>query len=136
MPTYFVDTWFFIAFLHKKDPDHGVAQRLARRLHESIFVTHDGVLMELLTFFSAHGDFWRKEVAAFVEDALAGSRYKATPLSRELFEQGLALYERRLDKEYSIVDCMSMVIMRERGITHAVTNDHHFTQAGFTILHQ
>src|SRR6266498_2973860 len=117
MPAYFVDTWFFIAFLHKADPDHGVAQRLARRLRESIFVTHDGVLMELLTFFSAHGDFWRKEVAVFVEDAIAGSRYKATPLCRELFEQGLALYKRRLDKEYSIVDCMSMSIMLRRGIT-------------------
>jgi predicted nucleic acid-binding protein len=134
MPTYFVDTWFFIAFLHKADPDHGVALRLARRLRESIFVTHDGILLELLTFFSAYGDFWRKEVAVFVEDAIAGSRYKATPLSRELFEQGLALYKRRLDKEYSIVDCMSMSIMLRRGITHVLTNDHHFAQEGFTLL--
>lgn len=134
MTAYFVDTWFFIAFLHKRDPDHDTAMRIARRLHESIFITHDGVLLELLSFFSEYGDFWRSEVAAFVEGAFAGSLYKATPLSRELFEQGLVLYKRRLDKEYSLVDCISMHIMRDRGITHVLTNDHHFAQEGFTLL--
>ena len=136
MPTYFVDTWFFIAYVHKGDPDHDAALRLARRLREAIFVTHDGVLMELLTFFSAHGSFWRREVAAFVEDALAGSRYKTTPLSRELFEQALVLYGRRDDKEYSLVDCVSMNLMRRREIKHILTNDHHFQQEGFTTLNE
>jgi len=134
MPVYFVDTWFFIAFFHKRDPEHDMAMRLGRRLRESIFVTHDGVLLELLSFFSAHGEFWRREVATFVEDAIAGRVYEVMPMNRELFEQALALYKRRLDKEYSLVDCASMVIMRERGIQHVLTNDHHFAQEGFTIL--
>lgn len=134
MPIYFVDTWFFIAFFHKRDPEHDVAMRLGRRLRESIFVTHDGVLLELLSFFSAHGEFWRREVAMFVEEAIAGRVYKVMPMNRELFEQGLALYKRRLDKEYSLVDCMSMVLMRDRGVTTVLTNDHHFAQEGFTLL--
>ena len=136
MTAYFVDTWFFVAFLHKADSDHDAAMRIARRLRESIFITHDGVLLELLSFFSEHGDFWRSEVAAFVEEVIAGSLYEATPLSRELFEQGLALYKRRLDKAYSLVDCISMNVMRQRGITHVLTNDHHFTQASFNIINQ
>jgi predicted nucleic acid-binding protein len=57
-------------------------------------------------------------------------------LDRPLFIAALDLYEQRRDKEYSLVDCASMVIMRQRGITHVLTNDHHFTQAGFTILNQ
>ncbi|HEV2722915.1 MAG TPA: PIN domain-containing protein [Thermoanaerobaculia bacterium] len=134
MPIYFVDTWFFIAFFHKRDPEHDAAMRLGRRLRESIFVTHDGVLLELLSFFSAHGDFWRNEVARFVEDAIAGRLYKVMPLSRELFADGLALYKRRLDKEYSLVDCASMVVMRQHGITTVLTNDHHFAQEGFALL--
>lgn len=46
----------------------------------------------------------------------------------------LQLYESRPDRTYSLVDCISMNAMREEGITDALTNDHHFTQEGFTIL--
>ena len=38
------------------------------------------------------------------------------------------------DKAYSLVDCMSMELMRQRGITHALTNDHHFAQEKFTVV--
>jgi predicted nucleic acid-binding protein len=46
----------------------------------------------------------------------------------------LTLYEARPDKEYSLTDCRSMVALRARGISEVLTNDHHFTQEGFTIL--
>ena len=134
MPTYFVDTWFFIAFLNKTDPQHVAATRLVRSLRSAAFVTHDGILTELLTFFSAHGSFWRREVAAFARDVIYGRRYKATPLSRDLFEKALGLYESRPDKEYSFTDCTSMMLMRQRGITHVLTNDHHFRQEGFIVV--
>ena len=52
----------------------------------------------------------------------------------ELFIRGLYLYEQRPDKEYSLVDCMSMTLMRERGITHVLTNDHHLRQEGFVVV--
>ena len=58
----------------------------------------------------------------------------AVPASRDLFIRGLHLYEQRPDKEYSLVDCMSMVVMEDHDIQHVLTNDHHFTQAGFTIV--
>jgi uncharacterized protein len=51
-----------------------------------------------------------------------------------LFSAGLELFRSRRDKEWSLTDCMSFVVMRERGITDALTNDHHFEQAGFRIL--
>ena len=54
----------------------------------------------------------------------------------DLFAAALALYSQRLDKEYSLVDCMSMTLMRERGITHVLTNDHHFRQEGFTVVNE
>jgi predicted nucleic acid-binding protein len=40
----------------------------------------------------------------------------------------------RPDKEWSLTDCISFVVMNERGITDALTSDHHFEQAGFQIL--
>jgi predicted nucleic acid-binding protein len=51
-----------------------------------------------------------------------------------LFDQGFELYARRLDKDWSLTDCISFVVMREHGLTHALTGDHHFEQAGFRIL--
>jgi hypothetical protein len=48
--------------------------------------------------------------------------------------RGIQLYNSRLDKDWSLTDCISFVVMRERGITEALTGDHHFEQAGFTTL--
>jgi predicted nucleic acid-binding protein len=44
------------------------------------------------------------------------------------------IFSTRPDKEWSLTDCISFVVMNERGITDAFTNDHHFEQAGFQIL--
>jgi predicted nucleic acid-binding protein len=44
------------------------------------------------------------------------------------------LYAERPDKGWSLTDCISFVVMRQQGITQALTGDHHFEQAGFTAL--
>lgn len=133
MTHYLIDTWFFIAQMHRGDPDHARAQRLWREIPHERFVTHDGVLTELLTFFGEFGPLWRLKAAQAVR-TMTIKGVDAVPQDRALFLRALALYERRLDKGYSLADCMSMVVMRERGITHVLTNDHHFRQEGFTVV--
>ena len=54
--------------------------------------------------------------------------------SAELFQQGLERYRQRLDKNWSLTDCISFLVMEQRGITEALTADHHFQQAGFSTL--
>jgi predicted nucleic acid-binding protein len=44
--------------------------------------------------------------------------------------------KRRQDKEWSLVDASSFVVMQRLGITEALTTDHHFVQAGFVRLPQ
>ncbi len=61
-----------------------------------------------------------------------GSRVGSHVLSID--EQGWALLKSRPDKEWSLVDAASFVVMRERGIHEALTTDHHFEQAGFARL--
>lgn len=51
-----------------------------------------------------------------------------------LFDRGLALFARRPDKAWSLTDCISFVVMADRGLTEALTGDHHFEQAGFRAL--
>lgn len=134
MDAVFVDSWYFIAHLHKFDPDHATALRLGRTFQITNFVTHDGVFTEVLSFFSGRGTYWRNVASSLARDAMAAKRYKVVPLSRELFEEGLTLYERRSDKEYSLVDCISMHLMKRHDITRILTNDHHFRQEGFTVV--
>jgi predicted nucleic acid-binding protein len=47
---------------------------------------------------------------------------------------GLALYQVRPDKGYSLTDCISMQTMRREGMTDALTSDWHFEQEGFRAL--
>jgi hypothetical protein len=60
--------------------------------------------------------------------------YAEHPSSGELFHHGCELHARRSDKEWSLTDCTSFVVMRERGVERALTSDHHFAQAGFQVL--
>ena len=48
--------------------------------------------------------------------------------------RGVDFFEQRSDKEWSLTDCLSFLVMRDEGITQALTGDHHFEQAGFTAL--
>lgn len=129
---YFVDTWFYIALLQPRDTHHTNARRLTRLVEKGPLVTHEAVFAEVLAYFAGEGARARTLAAEMVRRANLGT--EVVSVDRSLFSRGLSLYERRPDKEYSLVDCMSMELMRARGISHVLTNDHHFRQEGFTVL--
>jgi uncharacterized protein len=134
MTTYFVDTWYFIASVDRSDRHHAKALHLARRLAGRHLLTHEYVLGELLTYFAEEGAFARTKA---VETVRATRRtFEVVESSPLLFDYALDRYSRRLDKEYSFVDCMSMEVMERRGATHVLTNDHHFRQEGFTVVNE
>jgi predicted nucleic acid-binding protein len=133
MTSYFVDSWYFIALANPFDAHHAAAERLDRALRPRTLVTHDGILIEVLNFFCEYGRSNRERAARMMR--LAALEFETVhPIGRPLFTRALDFYERRPDKDYSLTDCMSMVVMRERGITHVLTNDHHFRQEGFIVL--
>jgi uncharacterized protein len=97
-------------------------------------VTTEWVLAEFLAFYSAAGEVTRQRAAAKTREIFQDPRIQVLPPSQALFLDGLALYESRLDKQYSLTDCISMHVMRREGLADVLTNDHHFTQEGFRIL--
>jgi predicted nucleic acid-binding protein len=56
------------------------------------------------------------------------------PLATDLLERGIDLFARRPDKSWSLTACISFVVMADRGLSEALTGDHHFEQAGFRAL--
>jgi hypothetical protein len=51
-----------------------------------------------------------------------------------LWSKGWQIYEKRLDKAWSLTDCVSLAVMNDRGISDALTSDRHFVQAGYHAL--
>jgi len=56
------------------------------------------------------------------------------PQTSDQFERALSRYEERIDKDWSLTDCASFLIMEAEGMGAALTHDQHFAQAGFQAL--
>ena len=130
----FVDAVAWIALVNKRDSLHEKAKKVFADLHRQNyeFITTEFVLIEFANALSAP-DF-RDKAASFIEGLRESPTVRIVPASSELFSIGLRLYRNRLDKEWSLVDCTSFVVMKERKIVEAFTEDHHFEQSGFIKL--
>ena len=64
-----------------------------------------------------------------IDSAIADATVVTTD---EVLTEFLTFYAE--DKQYSLVDCISMQTMRRHAITEVLTNDRHFEQEGFRAL--
>jgi predicted nucleic acid-binding protein len=134
MRRFFADAFYWIALSHPRDQWHTQVLAFDAALDEYRLYTTDEVLTEFLTFFSEEAPHIRRRAALFARSILANPFIVVLPQTRTSFLAGLRLYESRLDKEYSLPDCISMEAMRQEGLTDVLTHDHHFIQEGFHIL--
>jgi predicted nucleic acid-binding protein len=126
-----LDTGNLVALVHPRDSLHPRAQAWALAVLEPLVVT-EYVLCEVVDFLSVPVD--RPKAHALVTRIRSAPNIEVIPASSELFEAGLRLHAQRPDKEWSLTDCISFVVMQRRGITRALAYDHHFEQAGFEAL--
>jgi uncharacterized protein len=134
MRTLFADTFYWAAMLNLKDQWHEEVRRFNQTLGIVQLVTTDEVLTEFLNFFSGFEPVVRQAAAQRVGLLLQSPMVLVIPQSRQTFLAGLELYQQRLDKGYSLIDCISMQTMKSQGIKDVLTHDRHFAQEGFTIL--
>jgi predicted nucleic acid-binding protein len=104
----------------------------ARLAPRSVIMT-DEVLTELLAYCSSYLQL-RQAAGPAVLQLQNDPDIRVIPQSRASFLDGLALYNARPDKGYSLTDCISMLTMRREGLTEVLTNDRHFEQEGFSAL--
>jgi predicted nucleic acid-binding protein len=130
----FADTLYWGAILHPQDQYRSEAIRVRKALGDVNLVTTDEVLTELLGGLAHRGRALRNATAHAVHQILDDGRVTVHQQSRESFLSGLQLYEKRSDKGYSLVDSISMNVMRRYRVEEILTNDYHFVQEGFKVL--
>ena len=131
MTPVFADTSYYVAFLNARDSAHELATEIASGL-ESTVVTTSWVLAELANALSSLP--LRELFGVWYERLHRDRKVLILPPTLEEFDKGIELYVRHRDKEWSLTDCISFLVMKEQGIQDALTTDHHFDQAGFRAL--
>ena len=131
MKQIFADTSYWVATLDDKDQWFEQAMDAASVIGESEIVVTESVLIEVLNYFSDYRTDIKDFVANYVEAILEDKQTLVLLHNHETFQKALKLYKSRLDKGYSLTDCISMNVMREFNIIKILTNDGHFNQEGF-----
>lgn len=134
MATWFIDTGFAIALCVQKDRFHAQAALLATEIErqQTTLLTTHAVILEIGAALSKIE--FRKQGSALIRSLLADPSVRVLPSDDLLLGQALSLFELRADKNWSLCDCTSFVVMRQYGLTQALSTDHHFDQAGFNAL--
>jgi predicted nucleic acid-binding protein len=117
--------------LNPRDELFERAQRWSAAIHEPL-ITTEYVVWEMVNSLSAPVD--RSKAHAAVAEVRSSSNWELVYATPELLSASLSLHERRADKHWSLTDCVSFLIMEQRGLRQALASDHHFEQAGFEAL--
>ncbi len=126
----FIDTSFVLALKFHDDQFHHEAKTIAPTLVQAL--TTEAVLVEIGNSFSRSN--WRPHGVDAIADLRNDPRIEVVPVDTALLERAFLFYCSRMDKDWSLTDCISFVAMQERGLTEALTTDHHFEQAGFRAI--
>jgi predicted nucleic acid-binding protein len=127
----FVDTVYWLALMNKNDQWHERALDWSARSTGPL-VTTEAVLTEVAdALCRADRRRWAIEAIRAVR---SDSAITTVAGSASMFLRAFALYSERHDKDWSLTDCISFVVMKERALDSALTADIHFVQAGFRAL--
>lgn len=127
----FADTSCLLALLSPDDEFHDSVTALSAALNE-VVVTTMWILTELGD--ALHRGRNRQTFARFLDTLDQHEDFEVVPASPDLFQRGVEVFRARPDKEWSLTDCISFVVMAEKGLSEALTADRHFEQAGFKVL--
>jgi len=131
---YFADTGYYIALLNPGDELHEQAVRLVNDLQPFHTVTTDLVLNETLTYFSRRGSEFRRLAHLLVQNEIESPAVEVVYTGRLHFLKGLELYRKRSDQRHSFTDCVSIVVMQDKGLSKALAYDQHFLVEGLQPL--
>ncbi len=126
-----LDTSGLICFHDRADFRHADAHLFYDVATQKL--THSYVLAEFVAVTQARG-LPRQPALAFIANLIDNPQVEVVWVDELLHREAMLLLQRQLDKTYSLCDAVSFILMRQRGISEALTTDHHFEQAGLRKL--
>jgi predicted nucleic acid-binding protein len=140
MKRVFVDTGGFVALLVAEDEMHPRASALFESASRDrwTFVITNAVVVETYLVLLARAKDGRRTAISFLDaveedQSQGGLAVERVRPDDEL--NAIALLRTHTDKDYSLCDALSFVVMERLGITEAIAFDRHFREYGrFTIL--
>ena len=135
MAVYFADASYWIALITPTDEFHELAVEYAILLENDQIVTTQLVLNEVLNPRSGTTPQRRMAAVRLVDRIIQNPQVTIVPQTPEQFDEAFGLLRDRTDdKEWSITDCASFLVMWGRSIRGALTSDRHFEQALLDVL--
>ena len=127
----FLDTSFVVAIINNDDQFHKAALDLEKNLktYVTIWIT-EAILIEIGNTFSKSN---KSQVSDFIQYCYESPQIHVENTDEGLLRQALDLFK-YTDKDWSLTDCISFVVMKREGIDIAYSSDHHFEQAGFHYI--
>lgn len=134
MPTVLVDTAAWIALVNTRDELHSRAEQTMADLRRQnvALITTEFVLLEVSNALCTSA--WREKGVKLIDGLRSLADLQIVGADTTLLAEGWQLYRSRIDKEWSLTDCTSMIVMQKEHIDQVFTSDHHFEQAGFIKL--
>ncbi len=134
MKIIFLDMVYLQALVDMRDDLHPLALQVTDQLRDFYSMTSEMVLTELLNALCSRGSYLRQAALNIVDELQQRQTVEIVPQTPQLFADALSFYRQRKDKRYSLTDCASMLIMKQRKINDVLTFDRHFQQEGFNAL--
>ena len=112
----FLDTSFAIALSVVTDQNHVRAVQIADQLetNKTRLVTTQAILLEIGNSLSKQK--YRFAAIQLLESLEADPIIEVVRLTNELYDAAFTLFKSRKDKDWGLVDCVSFIVMQNRGI--------------------
>jgi len=132
----FADTSGWGSWLEQRDKHHVLAVEAfeAVWLSDDSLVTTNWVLVELTALLISPLRYSRRKQIQIMTSLRTSSSVRIVEIDAPTEHDVWLFWESRGDKDWSLTDCSSFVVMNREGLTEAVTADHRFEQAGFVRL--
>lgn len=126
-----VDTGYWIALFDKRDMNHSIARRnLEMLLQNYRMCLTDFIVFETITYLNC--SIGRHDLAIRFLERTKGSMFTIIPVDASVKAEALELFKKYSDKAFSVTDCTSFIVMKQRGIQKYAGFDDHFRHMGYT----
>ena len=94
-------------------------------------VTTSYIFDETITYLNSRNH--HEKAVEVGENLLLSPTIELVHIDENLFFEGWTMFQKYQDKRYSLTDCTSFLVMKQKNLDIALTFDKHFSQAGFSV---